>query len=321
MKKTISVLLAVVMLLALGAAASAEQDRFTTMADAMEATAEQLRRNPVYELYSADGVYTDSVGNEETYSYHVPQIFADSPDADAINAEIAENFGERVEAQFHNMEGGHSLWCWRTEWHAYWNGSQMFLLIKADVSGDCDEYGAYGYDFETGSRVTNEMILEQRGISKEEYLENLREAARSKYKTVNSGIPADVLESSDYAELMEKTLEWQTLDEPMFIDASGEIETIALIGAMAGAGRFYHPVTPFVHQINIVGDPGLVESCPETAHVGETVTVSLYDVTDGDLEISAEGAEGTRVDWMEYQFVMPAHDVDVNLTFIGNGLA
>jgi hypothetical protein len=165
------------------------------------------------------------------------------------------------------------------------------------------------------------MILKQRGISEEEYLENLRETARSKFETAHSGIPADILETSDYAELMERTMEWQTMDEPMFVDASGEIETIALIGAMAGAGRYYRLLTPFVHQINIVGDSDLVESCPETAHVGETVTVSLYDVTDGDMEISADGVDGTRVGWVGYQFVMPAHDVDVHVEFISNGLA
>jgi len=73
MKKPISVFLAVLMILAIGAPASAEM----------------THQNPVYELYSAEGVYTDSVGNEGTYSYHVPQIFADSPAADEINAEIA----------------------------------------------------------------------------------------------------------------------------------------------------------------------------------------------------------------------------------------
>ena len=198
------------------------------------------------------------------------------------------------------------------------------VITKSDLLVRCNSIAnleRYGYDFETDSRVTNEMILEQRGISEEEYLENLRETARSKFETAHSGIPADILETSDYAELMERTMEWQTLDEPMFIDQYGEIETIALIGAMAGAGRYYRLVTPFVHQINIVGDSDLVESCPETAHVGETVTVSLYDVTDGDMEISADGVDGTRVGWMGYQFVMPAHDVDVHVEFISNGLA
>ena len=305
MKKPISVFLAVMMILLFGAPASAEL----------------THQNPVYELYSAEGVYTDSIGNEGTYSYHVPQIFSDSPAAAEINAEIAANFGERVETQFQNMEGGHSIWCPNTEWHSYWDGSRLFLLIKADVDGDCDEYGAYGYDFETDSRVTNSMILEQRGISEEEYLENLREAARSKFVKGISGIPADLLETSDYAELMEKTMAWQTMEAPMFVDQFGEIETIALIGAMAGAGQYYHLLTPFVHQINIVGDADLVASCPETAHAGDTVTVSLYDVTDGDLEISVEGVDGTRADWTEYRFIMPARDVDVRVEFIGNGLA
>ena len=80
MKKTICIFLTVVMILAIGASASAEG----------------LRQNPVYELYSAEGVYTDSVGNEDTYSYHVPQIFADSAAADEINAEIKEARNNRV---------------------------------------------------------------------------------------------------------------------------------------------------------------------------------------------------------------------------------
>lgn len=318
MKKVLSFLLTAAIFLAMGVYASAES---AEPAQASDDSTVLPRKNPIYELYSADGFYTDSIGNEETYSFHVPQIFADSPDAVEINAEIAENFGERVETMFQNMERGTSLWSWHTEWHAYWNGNQLFLLVSADQSGDCDEYAAYGYDFETDSRVTNEMILEQRGISEEVYLENLKEAVQSKYEALHSNYPADKLAESDYGELLERTLEWQTLEEPMYIDQFGEIETIALIGSMAGAGRYYHLVRPFEHRINIIGDRGMVESSPETAKAGETVTIRLYDVTDGDLEIAADDVEGTRIDWLEYQFAMPAHDVDVKVEFIGNGLA
>ena len=40
------------------------------------AFAEQPRKNAVCELYSEDGYYVDDVGNRETYSYHLPQINA-----------------------------------------------------------------------------------------------------------------------------------------------------------------------------------------------------------------------------------------------------
>ena len=70
------------------------------------AYADQPQKNAILEMYSVDGVYQDGVGNREAYSYHVPQINADTPAAKEINAEIAESFGARVEVQFGNMEGG-----------------------------------------------------------------------------------------------------------------------------------------------------------------------------------------------------------------------
>ena len=275
----------------------------------------------VYELYSAEGTYTDEVGNAESYSYHVPQISADTPDAGEINTEIEKKYGELVEEHFHYMDEGLSLWCRNAGWQAFWNGSQLFLLLSADTPNDQIEYAAYGYDFDTGARITNKRILQQCGISEEEYLENLKEAARSMFVKINSGIPEDKLAESDYDALMERTLQWQTMDQPMYIDQDGEIATIAEIGLFAGAGICQKPVRPFEHSIHITGDRFLIESCPETAKTGETVTILTYDVTDGDKYITISGVEVVSVDWFEYQFIMPPHDVEVQAEFIGNGLA
>ena len=78
MNKTISMILSILLMLTMVPAACA------------------AKQNAVLELYSADRYYEDSVGNGMTYSYHVPQINADTPAAKEINTEIAENFGERV---------------------------------------------------------------------------------------------------------------------------------------------------------------------------------------------------------------------------------
>ena len=211
------------------------------------AFADQTYRATVCELYSVDGYYEDEVGNAMNYSFHVPLIHASSADAEAINAEIVERFGARVEAQFESMERGTSLWCWKTEWQAYWSGNQLFLLIRAEMNGDCFDYAAYGFDFDTGRRVTNKMILEQRGISEEEYLENLREKVTFMFDDTFIPIPEGAKTDLTYEKLLDQTLRWLDMDCPMLINQFGEIETIVKIVTVAGAGWRYALATPFVY--------------------------------------------------------------------------
>lgn len=282
--------------------------------------AESLREE-VSELYNAEGIYTDSIGNQGRYSYHVPKISADTSGAREINDEIAKKYAKLAEEQFHLMEKGLSVWCWNIGWQAFWHDNQVFLLLRANEPNDLIEYAAYGYDCDTGERITNKMILQQHGIREEEYLENLKEAAKALFVKMNSGIPKDKLEESSYDELLNRTLQWQTMDQPMYMDQDGELTTIAEIGVFAGAGSYKQLVRAFEHNINLVGDSNLLESCPKTARTGETVTILTYDITDGDKVIEVSGADVVRVNWIEYQFVMPPHDVDVKVKFIGNGLA
>ena len=207
------------------------------------AFADQTYQNAIIELYSVDGFYEDGVGNRVTYSYHVPQINDNTPAAEELNTEIAKNFGERVETQFKNMEGGYSLWSRRTGWEAFWNGSQVFLLITADEESDCTEYGAYGYDFESGNRVTNDMILEQKGLSEEQYLEKLREATTALFDELYQPIPEGVETSLSHDSLLGDTLGWLSAEQPVFLNRFGEIETWVSIATPAGAGRYDHLVT------------------------------------------------------------------------------
>ena len=231
MKKLCSVLLTICLMLTCTAAAFAEAPV----------------QNAVLELYSAEGIYTDSVGNTEQYSYHVPQIYANSLAADEINAEIAERFGKVVEKQFENMEGGYSLWSWNVEWHAYWTGTQLFLMITADTNGGFVDTAAYGYDFRTDTRITNEMILKQKGITEEEYLENLREKVQLMFEDMYGDLPEESKEAFGYERLLQKTLGWQDMGETMFLDGMGEVETVVKIASVAGAEWYYHLATPFAY--------------------------------------------------------------------------
>ncbi len=231
MKKTASILLALCLLFSFTAAVCAEGPE----------------KNAVLELCSAEGVYEDSVGNVEQYSFHVPQIYANSLAADELNAEIAERFGKVVESQFENMEEGCSLWCRNVEWHAYWTGSWLFLLITADMEGDFKDIAAYGYDFKTDARITNEMILQQKRITEEEYLLNLREKVQLMFEDKYRELSEEDREKVGYDEMLEKTLGWLDPEQPMFLDGMGEVETIVKIASVAGAEWYYHLATPFAY--------------------------------------------------------------------------
>ena len=214
---------------------------------AATAFADQTRKNSVCELYSVDGHYEDDVGNSENYSFHVPQILDDTADAKEINAEIAGRFGKRVETQFANMEGGFSLWSWTTEWKSYWSGDQIFLVVRSYMNGGIEDYAAYAYDFGTGSRVTNAMILRERGISEEEYLENLKEKVAFMFEDQYTPPPAGVKSSITYDDLLNSTLSWLDLEQPMYVNEFGEIVTIVKIASIPGSGWYYAFATPFVY--------------------------------------------------------------------------
>lgn len=211
------------------------------------AFAEAPQTNAVAELYSAEGVYTDSVGNTESYTYHVPQLNADSAAAEEINAEIRERFGSAVEGQLSNMKEGYSLWSWHVEWHPYWHGDQLFLLITADSNGGFTDYAAYGYDFDSGERVTNEMILRELGISKEEYLAKLSEKVQFMFEEMYKDVPETIREQAGMEDMLQKTLAWADMEQPMFFDGAGTVETVVKIASIAGADWYYHLATPFAY--------------------------------------------------------------------------
>ena len=209
------------------------------------AYADGPRPGAAAELYSAEGVYTDCVGNVESYTFHVPQLAADTEDAREINDEIRERFGELVEQQFSNMEGGYSLWSWNVGWHAYWHDSTLFLLISADMEGGFTDYAAYGYDFDSGRRVTNADILRELGISKKVYLANLREKVEFMFEDMYKSLSESDRKALGYNSLLKKTILWADMDQPMLIDGSGNVVTIVKIASVAGAEWYYHLATPF----------------------------------------------------------------------------
>lgn len=94
------------------------------------------------------------------------------------------------------------------------------------------------------------------------------------------------------------------------------ILVIALVVVLlCGCGHSY--------KINIVSGSDLLDTCPKKAAAGETVTVTTAVVTDGDMYVRVNGDPdyGKFVQAGEYEFIMPAADVEIDIYFVSNGLA
>ena len=230
------VLLSLCLLLGAGSAAQAENA--------------SPREGAVWELYSIDGSYTDDVGNRTEYSWHVPQLStvqSEAPEAaQEINREISEKFGTAVERELKSMQMGTSILTPSVRWKAYWHENWVFLLVSADISWDMTEYGVYGYDFSTESRVSNESILQELGITQQEYLEKLQEKVTSMFEEQNSTFPEEYRQQGDYEKLLQQTLDWLSPEDPIFIGPCDDVETVVSIAAIAGAGKYSYIAAPFL---------------------------------------------------------------------------
>ena len=202
------------------------------------------RANAIFEYYSIDGSYTDNVGNLYLYSYHVPQINADSLDAQAINTQLREQFGTQAGWAMEDIARGTSITVYTIGWRAYWNGSQVFLLVSADFPNDVIDYFAVGYDFEKNCRITKEMLLEQLGISESDYILNLREKTAAAFEFEYAG-PG---KNSVYYDIFYRTISDENLNEAMlYLDGSGSLVSVVKIYTLAGAGWYYGLITPYAY--------------------------------------------------------------------------
>ena len=203
-----------------------------------------IRAGAISEYYSMDGYYTDGVGNSYLYSYHVPQIHADSADAEEINAQLREQFGKQAEWAMKDISSGTSITVYNITWSSYWNGSQLFLLVSALYPNDMIDYAVAGYDFEKDCRITNEMLLEQLGIPKEDYLLNLREKAGLAFE---SEFPA-LRQTSFYYDMLHRTISDENLENAMlYLDGGGTLIAVVKIYSGVGAGWYYGLITPFAY--------------------------------------------------------------------------
>ncbi|MGM9606350.1 MAG: hypothetical protein ACI3XJ_02485 [Oscillospiraceae bacterium] len=136
----------------------------------------------ITELYSEDGSYEDMWGAGCDYSYHVPQLDADTPDAASINSEIAAFFGAAVEVSLQSMEDGVSPGVVSVTYESFRSGDVLSLVVKCIYYyGYFEDYCVYNYDVAAGKQLDNGDLLALLGIGEEDFLTAARRAAAQSF--------------------------------------------------------------------------------------------------------------------------------------------
>ena len=194
------------------------------------------------EILAQEGDYTDDLGNDYRYAFHVPELLDDSPEAQAVNDEIWDIFGGAAEDAIACMESGCSLTVLSVSWTTHWQGSLMSLLVQAEMDADYTVYAAWNYDFQTRERVGNGALLERLAIQPEDYETALRQAAARFFDgAFPSGTAEDI---AVLTELRAKTLSRDNLTEdlPLYLAEDGRLTAIVPIASPAGAEWYERPL-------------------------------------------------------------------------------
>ena len=102
-------------------------------------------------------------------SIHVPQLVCDSPDAAALNEELAAMYAaEYMDYEsYPDAEVSQGEECSQTEinWDAYWYGDCVSLVVRSRYDGTAPwRYSGWCFDFATGQQITTVEMLQRMGL-------------------------------------------------------------------------------------------------------------------------------------------------------------
>lgn len=193
-----------------------------------------------YESDSGSGTYTDSVGNEMTYSYSVPAFNVGSPDASEMNAEIEELCGPVVQEMLDAEANGYSLMYTSVAYEAYQNGDIVSVLLVFHTDIEVVEYHVFNLNVATGERASGAEMVRFAGMEENQFVEAAQAATEGKFMELYAELQSMEDMAEIFAEQLAKTMsaDMFSLSSPMYLNGEGNICIIARIYALAGASYY-----------------------------------------------------------------------------------
>ena len=153
-------------------------------------------------------------------SIHVPQLVCDSPDAAALNEELAamyvaeyKDYESYPDAEV--PQGEESPQTESINWDAYWYGDCVSLVIRRRDYDDAPwYYSGWCFDFATGRRLTTAEMLQHMGLDPDEVQAQVqRQAMQTFDREMAQGAYYEGLRSGgNLSEMRMRTLEYNELE-------------------------------------------------------------------------------------------------------------
>ena len=152
-------------------------------------------------------------------SIHVPQLVCDSPDAAALNEELAAMYA----AEYMDYESDPDAEvpqgeeCSQTEinWDAYWYGDCVSLVMRSHDYDDAPwYYSGWCFDFATGRQITTAEMLQRMGLDPDEVQAQVqRQAMQAFDREMAQGAYYDSLRlGGELSQMRMDTLEYNELE-------------------------------------------------------------------------------------------------------------
>ena len=184
------------------------------------AVAQAAQTDRIIDQWSLEKTVRGEMIGVQKLSIHVPQVVCDSPDAAALNEELAAMYA----AEYMDYEsypdaevpqGEESPQTEIINWDAYWYGDCVSLVIRRRDYDDAPwYYSGWCFDFATGRRITTAELLQHMGLDPDEVQAQMqRQAMQTFDREMAQGAYYEGLRSGgNLSEMRMRTLEYNELE-------------------------------------------------------------------------------------------------------------
>lgn len=137
------------------------------------AAVQTAQKERITDQWSLEKTVRGEMIGVQKLSIHVPQLVCDSPDAAALNEELAAIYAaEYMDYEsYPDAEVPQGEECSQTEinWDAYWYGDCVSLVMRSHDYDDAPwYYSGWCFDFATGRQITTAEMLQRMGLDPDE---------------------------------------------------------------------------------------------------------------------------------------------------------
>ena len=213
------VLAAALLLTGCGGAAAPAAPAGSGAASQSAAAVQTAQKERITDQWSLEKTVRGEMIGVMKLNIHVPQLVCDSPDAAALNEELAAMYAaEYMDYEsYPDAEVPQGEECSQTEinWDAYWYGDCVSLVMRSHDYDDAPwYYSGWCFDFATGKRITTAEMLQHMGLDPDEVQAQVqRQAMQTFDREMAQGAYYEGLRSGgNLSEMRMGTLEYNALE-------------------------------------------------------------------------------------------------------------